>query len=74
MHRKEWPKITTKQLKLKSIPAQHGQYYKQLLFCSLQYLQSWLQCGLVLPLSRILLLKSNKRETWAEQKYLTGLV
>jgi len=45
-----------------------------LVFCSMQYLQPRLQCRLALPLSRILPIKSNKRETWAERKYFTGLV
>jgi len=62
------------QLKSKNMPAKHGQYYRTLVFCSMEYLQPWLQCRLVLPLSSILPVKSSKKETWTEPKYLTGLV
>jgi len=34
-----WPKIATKQLKSKNIPVWHTRYYKQLTFCSIEYLQ-----------------------------------
>jgi len=46
----------------------------QLTLYFIEYLQPWLQCRLVLSLPRILPIKSNKRETLAERKYLTGLV